>query len=81
LDNKTKGVKQDHIKRLKLRLLVLNNLENIDHLKDNLGFKLHKLTNEYKDHYSIWVSGNWRLIFKWDEEEKNVEVLDYLDYH
>ena len=43
------------------------------------GWKLHKLTGDYKDYWSIWVSGNYRIIFKWDGE--HAFDLDYLDYH
>jgi toxin HigB-1 len=79
--NKAQGVKQDHVKRLKYRLSVLNQLKIIEDLASFPGFKLHKLSGGLSDHFAIWVSGNWRLIFRWDEKEKNVEVLDYLDYH
>ncbi len=80
-ENKKKGVKQDHVKRLKIRLAILNELESLEDLKVFPNFRLHKLSGDFKNHYSIWVSGNWRLIFEWDELNKNVQVLDYLDYH
>jgi toxin HigB-1 len=77
----SKGIKQDHVKRLKSRLLFLDSVDRIKDFEQFPNFKLHKLSGEYNNHYSIWVSGNWRLIFKWNEEDKNVEVLDYVDYH
>jgi toxin HigB-1 len=77
----TKGIKQDHVKRLKLRLLFLDSVEKIEDFEQFPNFKLHKLSGNFKNHYSIWVSGNWRLDFKWNEEDKNIEVLDYVDYH
>ncbi len=80
-EGKAKGVKQDHVKRLRIRLLFLDALEKLDDFKEFPNFKFHKLEGDLKDHYSISVSGNWRLTFKWDEENKNVEVLDYVDYH
>lgn len=30
-------------------------------------------------YWSITVSGNWRLIFRFDNGD--IELLDYLDYH
>ncbi len=43
------------------------------------GFKLHPLTAKYKGFYSVWVNGNWRVIFRFIGED--VELVDYLDYH
>jgi toxin HigB-1 len=81
LRGKTQGVKQDHVKRLRVRLNTLHEMQNVNDLKLEPSLKFHQLKGELRNHYSIWVSGNWRLIFKWDDVEKNVEVLDYLDYH
>ena len=30
-------------------------------------------------YWSLTVNGNWRLIFKFDDND--VELVDYLDYH
>lgn len=43
------------------------------------GFTLHRLKGSRKDVWSIKVSGNWRLTFRF--EEGNVYLLDYEDYH
>lgn len=43
------------------------------------GWRLHKLSGDLRDFWSIWVSGNYRIIFKWDGQ--NVSDVDYLDYH
>jgi len=43
------------------------------------GWKVHKLSGELKDCWSIWVSGNYRIIFRWDGQ--NAHDVDYLDYH
>ena len=40
------------------------------------GWKLHKLST---GHWSVWVSGNWRLTFAFDGE--NAILVDYQDYH
>ena len=29
--------------------------------------------------YSVWVNGNWRIVFQFDEN--NAIAVDYLDYH
>jgi proteic killer suppression protein len=77
----TRGIKQDHVKRLRRQLAVLNSLANIKDLQHFPGYYCHLLKGDYKDHYSIRVSGNYRLVFRWDDRDKDVYVLDYRDYH
>ncbi len=43
------------------------------------GFKLHRLKGELKDHWSIWVNGNWRVTFRFVGID--IELVDYQDYH
>lgn len=43
------------------------------------GWKLHLLEGSLVDHYSVWVSGNWRMTFKF--EDGNAILVDYQDYH
>lgn len=30
-------------------------------------------------HWAVWINGNWRLTFRFDG--KDVEIVDYQDYH
>ena len=43
------------------------------------GYRLHKLQGERKEIWSISVSRNWRITFKF--EEGNVYIVNYEDYH
>ena len=43
------------------------------------AWDVHPLKGELKDHYGLYVSGNWRITFKFTGEE--VEMVDYIDYH
>ena len=43
------------------------------------GTRLHPLKGELKGYYAVTVSGNWRVIFRFDDG--NVVDVDYLDYH
>ena len=43
------------------------------------GYKLHQLTGKDQGRWSISVSGNWRVVFAFMDEDA-VDV-DYLDYH
>lgn len=44
------------------------------------GWRLHSLKGrELKGHFSVWVSGNWRLTFRFVGQD--TELLDDQDYH
>jgi proteic killer suppression protein len=43
------------------------------------NYKLHKLSGKDKGTWSVWVSGNWRVTFKF--EGNNAVAVDYRDYH
>ena len=43
------------------------------------GWHLPALSGDLAGHWSIWVSGNWRLTFTFDGED--VILVDYQDYH
>lgn len=43
------------------------------------GSNLHPLKGEYADFWAVKISGNYRLIFRFENE--NSYDLDYLDYH
>lgn len=40
---------------------------------------LHPLRGELEEHWSVRVNGNWRLTFRF--EQQDVVLLDYQDYH
>ena len=43
------------------------------------GSNLHQLKGRLKGVWSVKVSGNWRITFKF--VEGNAHVVDYMDYH
>ncbi len=43
------------------------------------GLKLHELRGRKKGIWSVWVSGNWRITFRFNS--KDAELIDYEDYH
>lgn len=43
------------------------------------GWRLHSLKGRLKGHWSIVVNGNWRLTFKF--EDNDAVLVDYQDYH
>jgi proteic killer suppression protein len=42
------------------------------------GFRLHRLTGDLKGFWSVSVSGNWRIIFRFENGKAfDVEMIDY----
>lgn len=43
------------------------------------GFHLHLLKGDFKEYFSVSVTANWRIIFRFNGV--NVTDVDFLDYH
>lgn len=43
------------------------------------GFRLHMLKGDYKGFYAVDVSGNWRIVFRF--EGSDTTDIDLIDYH
>ena len=72
------GVKPEHANRLRM---ILARLDASQALQDMAlpGLNLHTLKGKYKRYWAVSVSGNWRVIFRF--ENNNAVDIDYLDYH
>ena len=72
------GIQPRHAARLGNQLDQLNVARSAGDM--NLpGWKLHKLSGDLADHWSVWVNGNWRMTFTFDGED--AILVDYRDYH
>jgi toxin HigB-1 len=64
----------DKVERILFRLdnaLVIEDM-------DLPGFRLHRLTGDLKGFWSVSVSGNWRIIFRFENGKVfDVEMTDY----
>ena len=63
--------------RRKLRML--NNSQNIGDLKIPPSNRLEKLSGEFRGFYSVRINDQWRIIFKW--ENNNTHEVQIIDYH
>ena len=43
------------------------------------GWRLHRLKGDLSDLWAVTVSGNWRLVFRF--EDGDALDVDYLDYN
>ena len=74
----TSGVQTNHVKRLRLILSSLDQME-VPNDMDLPGLRLHQLKGSRKGIWSVTVSGNWRVTFRF--EGRDVELVNYEDYH
>ena len=72
------GVQAKHAARLRLILGRLNAAREPKDM-DLPGLRLHKMSGNLEGFLSLEVSGNWRVIFRF--EGPDVFDVDYLDYH
>ncbi len=72
------GIQPSHAPKLKRQLRRLDESGNASSMNVP-GWKLHPLTGNLAGHYSVWVSGNWRLTFTF--EGTDAVLVDYQDYH
>ncbi len=77
-DDRTKGVQQSLVKRLRQILALLATAVTIEDM--NLpGLRLHELKGDLAGFYAVAVSGNWRVIFRF--EDGQAAEVDLVDYH
>lgn len=74
----TKGIQAKHAERLRLILTLLGAVTRPEQVNAP-GLRLHPLKGDQKGLWAVDVSGNWRVIFRF-EAGHAVEV-DYVDYH
>lgn len=72
------GIRPDHAGKLRRQLAILNVAREPQEM-DYPGWKLHSLSGDMAGHWAVWVSGNWRLTFRFVGED--AEIVDYQDYH
>lgn len=72
------GIQSAHAERLRLILGRLNAAVKVEDM-GLPGLRLHPLKGERKGIWAVWVSGNWRVTFRFVGAD--AEVVDYEDYH
>jgi proteic killer suppression protein len=63
--------------RRKLRMI--HNSQNLADLRIPPSNRLEKLKGKGKDFYSIRINDQWRIVFRW--ENNNTYDLEIMDYH
>ena len=76
----SKLIPPDQITKIRHILVTLDDIRCLP--DDLLAFRnwgVHKLKGDYKGYWSLSVKENWRIIFRFEEE--NVFDVNLIDYH
>ena len=76
-----KGVPPAMVDELRKLLFALETAGTLEQLGRFPGWKLHPLKGALKGLWSLTVTGNWRLIFRYDEQTNTASDIDLIDYH
>ena len=68
----------DQLERIREVLLHLDHAKDVKDL-DLPGYRLHALKGDLKGYWSVKISGNWRIIFRF--EDGDAYEVGLVDYH
>ena len=72
------GIQPEHAKKLRNLLTALDAASRPSDMNAP-GYGLHALRGNLAGHWSVTISGNWRLTFAFEGED--AILVDYQDYH
>jgi toxin HigB-1 len=72
------GLPPEQLERIASRLSALDAAEKPEDM-NIAGYGFHGLSGDLKGYFSVKVSGNWRIIFRFHDGD--VFDVDHLDYH
>ncbi|SPE43756.1 Plasmid maintenance system killer [Candidatus Sulfotelmatobacter sp. SbA7] len=78
-DGNAKGVPSAMADKLRKLLFALETAETLEQLGRFPGWKLHPLKGDRKGSWSLTVTGNWRLVFRYDERMNAASDIDLVD--
>ena len=69
------------VEKLRKLLLALETAAHLSQMERFPGWKLHPLKGGLRGFWSLTVTGNWRLISRYDEAANIASEIDLVDYH
>jgi proteic killer suppression protein len=73
-----RGLPQPFVAKIRRALFALDGASSPAEL-DLPGFGMHRLTGDLAGHWSMVISRNWRIVFRFDGG--NTTDVDFIDYH
>lgn len=73
------GVRQDQVVRIRRVLAILDVAIEVEDVNQVPGMRVHPLKGDRAGFWSVSISGNWRIIFRFADGD--VTDIDLVDYH
>ena len=80
-DDDATGLQAAVVPKVRRIVTFLQDMEQEDELRTVPNWKAHQLTGDRKGTWSLFVTKNWRMTFRIDQDEIEIIDLDYEDYH
>jgi proteic killer suppression protein len=80
-DENPRAVPPAMAEKLSKLLFAMETADSIEQLGRFPGWKLHSLKGDLKGFWSLTVTGNWRLIFRYDQNANVASDINLIDYH
>ena len=81
VDDDASGLQPAVVDKVRHIVTFLQDMERENELRTVPSWKAHQLTGDRKGAWSLFVTKNWRLTFRIDQDEIEIIDLDYEDYH
>ena len=81
VDGNSKGVPSAFSDKVRKLLLALETARRLEDMGRFPGWRLHALKGDLKGCWSLTVTGNWRIVFSYDEATNTASDIDLTDYH
>jgi proteic killer suppression protein len=75
------GLQPQAVDKLRKMIAFLQDMQGPDELRFVPTWKAHLLTGDRKGVWSLFVTKNWRLTFRVEQNDIEIIDLDYEDYH
>jgi len=79
--NSSRGLPAEYIDKLTDIMAFLIEMEDVSEVMDLQKYKPHQLSGDRAGTYTLHVTANWRITFKYDADENELYDVDYEDYH
>ena len=80
-DDIARGVPPAMLDKLRKLLFAMETADDLEQVGRFPGWKLHPLKGDERGFWSLTVTGNWRLIFRYDPETNTASDINLIDYH
>lgn len=80
-EDSQKGVSASHLDKVRKLLSALETALTLEQVGRFPGWKLHPLKGDMKGYWSLTVTGNWRIVFRYHETTNTASDIDLIDYH